>query len=662
MKSQERAFVLGAWDSMSKDILSTYPELRRSIHRDMVTLAHQLEHRGFGFLTLDLPLLDDLLLQGLEEASLPTCFYLFSSCKKARVPKLFQGLWLKVFDRSGCLLEEADVTAIFFLRSLACMWKKLERKCSDHRLRKAINEYQNIEHELQDPSLNWGESSLSDPYDANRLPVSFVEFCCSGANISNVSGEQPEHTDIGSDDIYSIRESLKALDAVSRRFCNELPFFDPFSASTTKVGAGQDRRWGCPDPDEVWTGSAFRHGPGAVADASFRNIDKFNFPSWSKRLSEVFPYFPFGSTSYHRIKDIPSDRDVPSNLIAVPKTQKSPRLIASEPTANQWCQQHIAGYFYRTTRFFRFIVDTKDQKVSRSMVLTASATGHLATIDLSSASDRLSCRVVERIFQSRPDILDALNAVRSSSVSNRIDKTDYFLLKSKKYASQGTACTFPVQSICFALIALAACGYKDWKHAKGKVRVFGDDIIVPVDKVHRVMSLLHCLGLKVNENKSFSKGYFRESCGMDAYRGIDVTPHRFVQLPKSSKTSVLLSMLDYSNNLHKKGLWNLADFTRKHAHSFGKTKRVSNEADDNSALYSFSGSSESHLRVRYNDDLQKKEVRVVTLINVATPKGREPLPRLMYNQHSDFGESFSPLINGRPKLVKVWKWEDSRTV
>jgi hypothetical protein len=56
------------------------------------------------------------------------------------------------------------------------------------------------------------------------------------------------------------------------------------------------------------------------------------------------------------------------------------------------------------------------------------------------------------------------------------------------------------------------------------ISVYGDDIIVPTDWVPFVMNSLEQFCLKVNSAKSFWTGKFRESCGVDAYDGVQVTP------------------------------------------------------------------------------------------------------------------------------------------
>jgi len=103
------------------------------------------------------------------------------------------------------------------------------------------------------------------------------------------------------------------------------------------------------------------------------------------------------------------------------------------------------------------------------------------------------------------------------------------------------------------------------KRMKEGVRIYGDDIIVPVDMVHSVMTHLEAYGLKVNSNKSFWNGKFRESCGMDAYDGQSVTPTYVRSMPPTDRQSAheIVSWTSLSNQLYMRGYWRAARFCRE---------------------------------------------------------------------------------------------------
>jgi len=111
----------------------------------------------------------------------------------------------------------------------------------------------------------------------------------------------------------------------------------------------------------------------------------------------------------------------------------------------------------------------------------------------------------------------------------------------------GSALTFPIESMVFLTIVFLAkeeelrrpLTRKDIKSLRGQVRIYGDDIIVPIGLVPAVVRLLEAFGLKVNQNKSFWNAKFRESCGGDYYQGHDVTVVRLRSLFPTNRKHAL---------------------------------------------------------------------------------------------------------------------------
>ena len=92
---------------------------------------------------------------------------------------------------------------------------------------------------------------------------------------------------------------------------------------------------------------------------------------------------------------------------------------------------------------------------------------------------------------------------------------------------------------------------------RGKVRVYGDDIIVPVDMMEPVAAGLEAFGLRVNSSKSFGTGRFRESCGGDYYEGVWITPVRVRSLFPRQLTQVteIVSTVSLRNQLWETQLY-----------------------------------------------------------------------------------------------------------
>lgn len=505
--------------------------------RDRSRLVALSESRGMALFTLDLPSLDGVLTSALEAGILSASGLLTKRRSKADPrPTFLHGLWSLVFDISGSLIVEADPNAILMLRQIFCLGKRIELECSPARLTATLEKYHAIESEIVPPILYW---------DGDDLGTS--EFDLSFSNSFGLTEPVPllecGEGYTGDETHWYIQELLRRLDFTSRAVSAQVGVFNPISGEDGPV-AGR-----------------FRHGPGAVADLRAGGF-KYQFPNWPRKLDQMFPYDWCGSHTLTP-EAFPSEHEPPSKLIAVPKTAKGPRLIAAEPTAHQWCQQKVGTWLaerFRTSLVGWFI-DLADQTLSQEMVRAASISGDLATLDLSDASDRLSCRHVESLLRGNRTLLESVHAVRTRWVVDRVQLgRPTTFLKIKKFAAQGSALTFPVQSLFFLSCCLAACGVtclEDMKGLRGKVRVYGDDLIVPKYAYAGLKLLLTHLGLKVNEQKSFCYGGFRESCGMDCYKGHDVTPLRPRSLVPDTPEHCQ-GLIDTSNNFYLRGFWRIS--------------------------------------------------------------------------------------------------------
>jgi hypothetical protein len=151
--------------------------------------------------------------------------------------------------------------------------------------------------------------------------------------------------------------------------------------------------------------------------------------------------------------------------------------------------------------------------------------GSLATLDMKEASDRVSNQLVGAMLYSFPTLNEAVQVTRS--LRAQVNGEIYDLAK---FASMGSALTFPIESLVFMTLIFLGIEkvlrrpltQKDVSSFYGSVRVYGDDIIVPVEYVESVVETLQRFGAVVNTNKSFWTGKFRESCGEEFYAGYPV--------------------------------------------------------------------------------------------------------------------------------------------
>jgi len=275
-----------------------------------------------------------------------------------------------------------------------------------------------------------------------------------------------------------------------------------------------------------------KHGPGAVADKLTSN-GKYSDLSWTERLDRYFPiekYVIPGFSFFELLNDFPlysPAQEPPSRVIPVPKTMEKPRLIAAEPAHLQKVQQGILTVMTRHLGDHPNI-GWLDQTRNRKMALRASKDRSLSTLDLSEASDRVSMRIVKNLIKFNEYFLGVTLAARSQSAA--LPTGERILLK--KFASMGSAMTFPIESMVFwTIVVMAVCRsrgeYLPTKQILSELQedasVYGDDIIVPVRYTQPVIELLELFGLKVNRAKSFTNSHFRESCGAEFFDGHDVT-------------------------------------------------------------------------------------------------------------------------------------------
>lgn len=192
----------------------------------------------------------------------------------------------------------------------------------------------------------------------------------------------------------------------------------------------------------------------------------------------------------------------------VPKNWKTNRTIAAEPSGILPVQLAVDEYIKE--RLCKVRIDLAHQSVNQELARRASITGSHATIDLSMASDTLSLNVINWLFPEK--WRNFLMSIRSPYGK----LPDGSFVKYAKFSSMGNGCTFTLETLVFTAACLAV-GSKDYS-------VYGDDIIIETELAPKLFRLLKFLGFIPNSDKTFTSGPFRESCGVNCYDGIDITP------------------------------------------------------------------------------------------------------------------------------------------
>ncbi len=608
--------LIGVYTALFKDALYAYPTLKMEFEKDLTRLLRTVKQRGIQVFLVDLPAvgkhLDRCLSNGQYNPSgLPLTK---RTSRGVAIPQFLRGLYLLVFHSSGSLMDEADTQAVFFLRQILFAAKKTELDCP---VEKVVQEMQNfiaVDELLPEPCRFWSTDAFA--------PSTLIGGCEDEDH--NADESQPSGTPANDRGGFRLSTSIgcrvRTLPPREReRLRSVLAVLDFVSgAVTSSIGDYDPDRW------------KFRHGPGAISERTGPS-NKFDWTHWPDSLETEYPIADYGYYSHSSWADsayrsnLPSSEELESRMVAVPKDFRKPRLIAAEPASKMWCQQNLAHFFSERVRscwigqFVRF----NDQTANQQLCSLGSLDGSLATIDLSMASDRVSCLCVGLLFRSNPKLLRSLRATRTRSVRltrpARLPQGIEFEDRSvqlRKFSTMGNACTFPVESLLFLTIALAAtlvsrrlkpC-MRNVLALTGQVAVYGDDIIVPVDSRELVVEALELLWFKVNESKSFWNGNFRESCGVDSFRGVNVTP-AYWKTPYDGGPETLESVVETSNNFYQKFLLNtaaqlsstlpgLVPYVAQRSGVFGLKSRLP--------------VANPYFKVRRNDDLQRYEIRALT--------------------------------------------------
>lgn len=191
--------------------------------------------------------------------------------------------------------------------------------------------------------------------------------------------------------------------------------------------------------------------------------------------------------------------------------------------------------------------------------MRSSKDGLMATLDLTSASDRVPATLVSYMLSSNPDFRDAAFACRTRTAKLPSGE----ILSLLKFASMGSALCFPIESMYFYTLCVGALlrirnlplTCRNTFLVSRDVYVYGDDIIVPTHEAESVALYLQKYFCKVNMSKSFWSGNFRESCGTDAFLGKLVTPVYLREMPPVNRQNVdrIVSWIKTAGLFVKKG-------------------------------------------------------------------------------------------------------------
>lgn len=269
--------------------------------------------------------------------------------------------------------------------------------------------------------------------------------------------------------------------------------------------------------------TSHKRGPGAIA-AKFEAKSDVTDEAWIEFQETLESSETWAEVGW--ANDVNPRRVSGNVLFTVPKNSKIDRVAAKEPDLNMFAQKGIGNFF--RSRLLKHGVDLNDQTVNQRLAEEGSRTQIYATVDLSSASDTICTSLVCRLLTT--DWFVLLDRCRSKHTVVRDS-----LHELNMFSSMGNGFTFELESLIFWALMRSVAYLKG---VRGRINVYGDDIIVPVKMFPMLSRLFSYFGFILNRDKSFGSGPFRESCGKHYYKGCDVTPF-FVRQPISDQSRVI---------------------------------------------------------------------------------------------------------------------------
>lgn len=516
----------------------------RSLRLTTNVLRRRVLNEGTSFLTKTLPKLGKAFDKALAlETPLNATKLGFSTEDGVKTPKFLGEFFSRVLDRDGQPLTDPCITSIKVIRDILFVFYKYELPYTDKQEKEVITKFVRTEDDLSTIS-----SSLK------TLEALLDKGCNDRRRRFDTSSQ-----------IAVAREARILLSNLfgsdSSRWTDKAKYLDGSSSVRS-----------CFDPQNIVPS----HGPGVVATKQ-RLWGKFEFTNVSGRITSKYPFDEYFCSSLGHVCDrhdkhmLVTDRDLPARVLLVPKDSRGPRLISCEPVDFQWVQQGLGRAivdWVENHPITKWNVFFTNQQPNQFGSLLGSLAGKYSTLDLNEASDRVSVDLVRLLFP--PHIYEYLAACRSLST----ELPDGSILPLNKFAPMGSSLCFPI--LALTVWAILTAGAPDADTREG-ILVYGDDVVVPTAYAENAMKHLESFGLKVNRDKSCTKGLFRESCGVDAFKGINVTPVRIRTIWSSSpRPDVYTSWIAYANSFYDKQYYETYDLIVSHlVHVYGPIPEMS---------------------------------------------------------------------------------------
>jgi hypothetical protein len=480
------------------DVQTSFSEVitPRACRLTISKMEKRFAREGISFLTKTLPRLGKAFDKALLAKEPFDCLNFERS--QGKLPRFLGELFIRVFSYDGTVLPSPCVTSIRYIRQILYLFYKLELPYDQTLKNEVANQFERTDASLADYNKTF--ASMADALD-----------CCPS----------------GYDRIFPILSRRVVRRA--RRLLARV--FSGFS------------------PENILP----RHGPGVVSTKE-QLEGKYRFGRINPRIQAVYPFDAYFCASQGHVCDTypqfadKEEVESKARVLLVPKDSRGPRLISCEPLEFQWVQQGLGRAivdWVERHRLTRWNVHFTNQQPSQFGALLGSSTGRYSTLDLKEASDRVTVGLVKLLFPS--NVFRYLDACRSLGTTLPSGKS----IELQKFAPMGSALCFPVMALTIWSLLSSSSSDAD---ARKSILVYGDDVVVRADQTANAITTLESFGLLINRDKTCDHGFFRESCGMDAYKGTCVTPVRIRTLWRPHLAAdVYTSYIETSNMMYYNG-------------------------------------------------------------------------------------------------------------
>lgn len=580
--------------ALYRDVASAFPAQNIIEHtRDLALIRHRFKCEGVTFLTKTLPLYGKALDKALAKGT-PLEIPAFAKRRKSHAPRFLGWLVREVFDEEGVELPRGNPLALVYLRQLLYLFYKLEMPYADKDVQRVLNEFVSTDAGL---GKAW---HISEPLHKLELNFARQLVCrvlgnCDPRYImprhgpgSVATGEKldekayftrdfEELTSVYPLDEYFYMNAAHVSDCLSsggvhtRNDKGELLPWKSVKHGTAKVVLvpkdSRGPRLISMEPLEIqWIQQGQCERLVRRLESHWLTRGNVNFTSQNinRYYAWVGSLAPIENTPLHTLGECVGFPPVGGEVLAdgCSGFVICPKSLGPAVPAEGIINPLIT---FAENSDNHMLHDGRIQTGDIPMPGRLAAHKDVVSLDMKEASDRVSVAHVVNLFPF--NWVEALMASRSSHT----ELPDGKVIPLNKFAPMGSAVCFPVEALTFWALALAAIRYADpelvrmnpgrslLRKLRDRVWVYGDDIICYKKDYLVIKQSLERTGLLLNDSKCCVTGFFRESCGVDAYKGVIVTPLRIKELLPSRWTGQsVMAYVSYSNEAYRRGYTNLA--------------------------------------------------------------------------------------------------------